>query len=515
LIEQERLQIFYANLVELQGSPDRRPLIFKSGPKTLDFGVQDGVVFIDLPVENLSKEEKNRLLKLNAFSSNFGRRDPKNNELISYKAKYHKFELNEAALLVEKIFLEVFRVPLDYNVTFNFQVDRGNVFNRLLNKNNQLQSNKKKDANKRRTSEYIATNVTFVDSWSTNEMVFTDGKFSSDAMSKTEPTPSSSEVLKSSPKKEFDINNMDGHQFETLIETLVKKMGFTIKERKLTADGGIDMLAQSHESLFQGKYVIQCKRYNNKIPVSPIRDLYGVVHSVNANKGILITNSTFTQAALDFAIDKQLELIDGTKLAGLLSKHDLLKHGGTTSFSDSATYLLYNFLPNMKKIRDTYEDIKNGKIFMESIPVDSDYKMAHLDNEMVARSKEFYYWWFETFKNFGFELSMRTPPPNLQKINERNHQLVQALQKYLKNYERYKRICPLKRFQNVYEIHLAIFEDIFTSVFKIIEELEALAKLPEEELKQKIGQKGTININIKAAFPSHLVKASLEAWRDS
>jgi hypothetical protein len=337
--------------------------------------------------------------------------------------------------------------------------------------------------------------------------------FSSNPISKTEPTPTSSEVFKSSRKKEFDMSNMDGHQFETLVEKLVKKMGFTIKERKLTADGGIDILAQSHESLFEGKYVIQCKRYNQKIPVSPIRDLYGVVHSVNANKGILITNSTFTQAALDFARDKQLELIDGAKLVGLLSKHDLLKHGSTTRLNDSAAYLLYNFLPNMKKVRDTYEDIKNEKIFMESITVIGSYKMAHLDNEMVEKSKEFCDWWFETFKEFSFELSTRAPL-NLQKINETNHQLVQAVQKYLKNYERYKRICTSTRFQKVYEIGLAIFEDIFANVFKIVEELEALEKLPDNELKQRIGQDGTIRININAAFPSHLVRASLEAWRN-
>jgi hypothetical protein len=326
-----------------------------------------------------------------------------------------------------------------------------------------------------------------------------------------EPTPSPSEVSRCSRKK-FDISSMDGHQFEALVEKLVKKMGFTITERKLTADGGIDILAQSHESLFEGKYVIQCKRYNNKIPVSPIRDLYGVVHSVNANKGILITNSTFTQAALDFAKDKQLELIGGAKLLGLLSKHNLLKYDGTTKLSDSAAYLLYNFLPNMKKVRENYEDIKNGKIFIEGKTVLGSYKMANLNNESVYLSKEFYYWWFETFDSFVLELS--ETPLNLQKINETNNQLVQAVQKYLKNYERYKRICTSNMYQKVYEIHLAIFEDIFTNVFKIVEELEVLEKLPEKELKQRIGQDGTIKINIKAAFPSHLVRASLEAWRN-
>lgn len=112
-----------------------------------------------------------------------------------------------------------------------------------------------------------------------------------------------------------NVSHLNGHNFEALIEELIKKMGFTVEERKLTADGGVDILAKAYEPLFEGTYVIQCKRYTQKVGESPVRDLYRVVHSKNANKGILITDSTFTKAAKNFARDKQLELIDGEKLA--------------------------------------------------------------------------------------------------------------------------------------------------------------------------------------------------------
>ena len=106
--------------------------------------------------------------------------------------------------------------------------------------------------------------------------------------------------IKQGVDKQPNIDKMGGHESEALIEELAKRMGFSIDERKLTVDGGVDILAHSHEPLFEGKYIIQCKRYSQKVPESPVRDLYGVVHSRNANKGILITNSAFTQFALVF-----------------------------------------------------------------------------------------------------------------------------------------------------------------------------------------------------------------------
>jgi restriction system protein len=121
------------------------------------------------------------------------------------------------------------------------------------------------------------------------------------------------------------FNNLKGWEFENLIDKLVRAMGFHTEDRKRGPDGGIDILALKDEPLLQGKYVIQCKRHSNPVGVEVIRDLYGVVHSTNANKGILITNSTFTDAAIEFSIDKQLELIDGAKLHSLLDEYELLE----------------------------------------------------------------------------------------------------------------------------------------------------------------------------------------------
>lgn len=55
--------------------------------------------------------------------------------------------------------------------------------------------------------------------------------------------------------------------------------------------------------------------------VSAVRDLYGAVMNERANKGILVTTSSFGPDAYNFAKDKPLMLMDGSNLLFLLSKH--------------------------------------------------------------------------------------------------------------------------------------------------------------------------------------------------
>src|SRR5262249_47008340 len=102
------------------------------------------------------------------------------------------------------------------------------------------------------------------------------------------------------------------------------KMGFLIRGRQASADGGIDMIADRHEPITGGKFVVQCKRYASTVGEPIIRDLYGVVQSERANKGILITTAGFTRGAVIFAAGNPTEPIDGGALRGLLSRHGII-----------------------------------------------------------------------------------------------------------------------------------------------------------------------------------------------
>ena len=137
---------------------------------------------------------------------------------------------------------------------------------------------------------------------------------------------------------EKDINSLSGIEFENLCQQLLHKMEFDTETTKASGDGGIDIIARYNKPLLKGKYIIQCKRYSGSVGEPIIRDLYGVVMSERANKGILMTTGYFTPSAISFAEDKNLELIDGTLL------HKLLYDNGLDA--SNATKKIKSFLTN-------------------------------------------------------------------------------------------------------------------------------------------------------------------------
>lgn len=118
-----------------------------------------------------------------------------------------------------------------------------------------------------------------------------------------------------------NINSLSGVEFEMVCKKLLENMGFAVETTKASGDGGIDLIAYNSQPLLSGKYIIQCKRYTGSVGEPIIRDLYGVVTSERANKGILMTSGVFTKQAQIFADGKPIELIDGVKMRELLQDY--------------------------------------------------------------------------------------------------------------------------------------------------------------------------------------------------
>ena len=117
------------------------------------------------------------------------------------------------------------------------------------------------------------------------------------------------------------IDTLSGVEFEHVCKRLLENMGFSVETTKASGDGGIDLIGYNTQPLLSGKYIIQCKRYAGSVGEPIIRDLYGVVTSERANKGILLTTGYFTKSAISFAQDKPLELIDGLQLKELINRY--------------------------------------------------------------------------------------------------------------------------------------------------------------------------------------------------
>lgn len=101
-----------------------------------------------------------------------------------------------------------------------------------------------------------------------------------------------------------NINALTGVEFELVCKKLLENMGFEVQTTKTTGDGGIDLIAYNYQPLLSGKYIIQCKRYSGSVGEPVIRDLYGVITSERANKGILMTSGVFHKTSTVFCSRK-------------------------------------------------------------------------------------------------------------------------------------------------------------------------------------------------------------------
>lgn len=123
----------------------------------------------------------------------------------------------------------------------------------------------------------------------------------------------------------FNLATMPWEDFEYFVRELFDKMfnvnGGEVKVTQASHDGGVDAIAFDDDPIRGGKFVIQAKRYNNVVPVSAVRDLYGTMIHEGATKGILVTTSSYGKEAYHFAQDKPITLIDGQALLGLLNKY--------------------------------------------------------------------------------------------------------------------------------------------------------------------------------------------------
>lgn len=126
---------------------------------------------------------------------------------------------------------------------------------------------------------------------------------------------------------ESNLAAMDWEDFEHVVRELFSKMfsarsaSAEVHVTRASRDYGVDALIHDPDPIHGGKFVIQAKRYVNTVEVAAVRDLFGTVQNEGANRGYLVTTSSFGPDAYAFAKGKPLTLIDGTNLLQLLKDH--------------------------------------------------------------------------------------------------------------------------------------------------------------------------------------------------
>lgn len=116
--------------------------------------------------------------------------------------------------------------------------------------------------------------------------------------------------------KEF-LSTVDPRQFEFIVADVFKSLGYDTEVTKGSNDGGKDII------LRKGKEtkLVEVKRYNKTSIGRPyIQKLHSAIVDANAVGGYFVTLSHFNSNARQYAHGKNIELIDGSDLLGLMEK---------------------------------------------------------------------------------------------------------------------------------------------------------------------------------------------------
>ena len=109
------------------------------------------------------------------------------------------------------------------------------------------------------------------------------------------------------------LRTMDWRTFEKLLADILASMGFEIELQRGTKDGGVDIFAIRNQELIGAqRFLIQAKRYKNKVGVEPVRQLMFLHQHHRVTKVCLATTALFTKGAWNLAEQYkwQLELRD-------------------------------------------------------------------------------------------------------------------------------------------------------------------------------------------------------------
>ena len=135
----------------------------------------------------------------------------------------------------------------------------------------------------------------------------------------------SNKDIDSELETEANLAAMPWEDFEHLVAQLFEwefsKNGIEVKVTRASRDRGVDAILFDPDPLKGGKYVLQAKRYTRTVDVSAVRDLYGTVMNEGANRGIIITTSSYGPDSYEFSKDKPLSLVDGQNLLVMLQRH--------------------------------------------------------------------------------------------------------------------------------------------------------------------------------------------------
>lgn len=127
-----------------------------------------------------------------------------------------------------------------------------------------------------------------------------------------------------------NLSNVKPYRFEQVVIDLLFAMGYggsraeAAQVTKRSGDEGIDGVI-NEDRLGLDVIYVQAKRWKSTVGRPDVQGFVGALAGRQANKGVFITTSNFSQEAIQFAknISQKVILIDGSRLAELMIEHNV------------------------------------------------------------------------------------------------------------------------------------------------------------------------------------------------
>ncbi len=108
------------------------------------------------------------------------------------------------------------------------------------------------------------------------------------------------------------LGHMTWSEFEALVQEAFSRKGYAVQRiGGAGPDGGVDLVLDRGTE----RALVQCKQWRaQRVGVSVVRELYGVMAAQGAAAGFVVTSGSFTPDALEFARGRNIQLIAGPEL---------------------------------------------------------------------------------------------------------------------------------------------------------------------------------------------------------
>ncbi|MEN6553590.1 MAG: restriction endonuclease [Methanobacterium sp.] len=124
------------------------------------------------------------------------------------------------------------------------------------------------------------------------------------------------------PLKLSELDYLSGVAFEEFLRLLFDKMHYKVEKTSYSHDQGADLILIDEIGV---RIAVQAKRSKNKIGNNAIQEITAALNHYGADKGIVITNNEFTNAAINLARSNRIKLMDRFKLEQLMNNYPVIK----------------------------------------------------------------------------------------------------------------------------------------------------------------------------------------------